>query len=619
MKRFKFFLYPLAVLVLVKLMFLFPFFNSLEYKAQDSLFQFRGLQPVSDQIAIIAIDDASFSALNESWPFPRDYHAKLIENLNKAGVRQIIFDVEFTENSTPESDNALADAALTYNNVIFSGKILQAKQAGEPSQKLTPISAITDQGLSWGIVNMNADTDGFIRKYTCYEPFDSAPAYSIGVASLANLRVYQPDWEKGINLSSTSLKVAGKSIPLISHNKSLINYHGPAGTFKQYSYSSILDDSTVAMPGYQGMELDEFYDILASGELKDKIVLVGATIDELHDKFPTPFGGDWTPGVEIHANFIEMVLTGKYLGMVNPILYLVIELLMMMMLWLAFKKLKPQLSAIAVILLIAAQFALAFFIFTQRGLILPIVQTAVVLLIIYVASILSHYLETMKEKRFIRSAFQQYMAPELVNQLLKNPKNLQYGGSLQELTVLFSDIRSFTTYSESHTPEETVNILHEYLTEMVNIIILNQGILDKFVGDEVMALFGTPIPLPNHALNACKVALQMRVRLTELQEQWKLEGRQPFDIGIGINTGTAVVGNLGSQQIFDYTAIGDTINLGARLEGINKEYNTEKKIIISEFTLEKVQDLVDVNYLDSVTVKGKTKPVKIYELKGMKE
>ncbi|MCK9308973.1 MAG: adenylate/guanylate cyclase domain-containing protein [Candidatus Cloacimonetes bacterium] len=619
MKRFKFFLYPLAVLVLVKLMFLFPFFNSLEYKAQDSLFQFRGLQPVSDQIAIIAIDDASFSALNESWPFPRDYHAKLIENLNKAGVRQIIFDVEFTENSTPESDNALADAALTYNNVIFSGKILQAKQAGEPSQKLTPISAITDQGLSWGIVNMNADADGFIRKYTCYEPFDQAPVYSIGVASLANLRVYQPDWEKGINLSSTSLKVADKSIPLISHNKSLINYHGPAGTFKQYSYSSILDDSTVAMPGYQGMELDEFYDILASGELKDKIVLVGATIDELHDKFPTPFGGDWTPGVEIHANFIEMVLTGKYLGMVNPILYLVIELLLMMLLWLAFKKLKPQLSAIAVILLIVAQYALAYFIFTQRGLILPIVQAAVVLLIIYVASILSHYLETMKEKRFIRSAFQQYMAPELVNQLLKNPKNLQYGGSLQELTVLFSDIRSFTTYSESHTPEETVNILHEYLTEMVNIIILNQGILDKFVGDEVMALFGTPIPLPNHALNACKVALQMRVRLTELQEQWKLEGRQPFDIGIGINTGTAVVGNLGSQQIFDYTAIGDTINLGARLEGINKEYNTEKKIIISEFTLEKVQDLVDVNYLDSVTVKGKTKPVKIYELKGMKE
>ncbi|MDD2229835.1 MAG: adenylate/guanylate cyclase domain-containing protein [Candidatus Cloacimonetes bacterium] len=619
MKRFKFFLYPLAILVLVKLMFVFPFFNSLEYKAQDTLFQFRGDQSLSDQIAIIAIDDATFNSLYESWPFPRDYHAKLIENLNQAGVRQVVFDIEFTENSNPESDNALADAALMHNNVIFAGKVLQAKNDGEPSQKLTPISAITDQGISWGIVNMNPDVDSFIRKYTCYEAFDQAPIYSIGVASLANSRVYQPQWENTLRLTPTSLRVADKTIPLISHNKSLINYHGPAGTFRQYSYSSILDDSTMAMPGYQGVELDEFYDILASGELKDKIVLVGATIDELHDKFPTPFGGEWMPGVEIHANFIEMVLSGKFLGLINPILYLGIELLLLMLLWLAFKKLKPQLSAIAVLLLIAAQYVLAYYIFAQRGLILPIIQTAVSLLAIYVASVLSHYLETMKEKRFIRSAFQQYMAPELVNQLLKNPKNLQYGGSLQELTVLFSDIRSFTTYSESHTPEETVNILHEYLTEMVNIIILNQGILDKFVGDEVMALFGTPIPLPNHALNACKVALQMRVRLTEMQEQWKSEGRQPFEIGIGINTGTAVVGNLGSQQIFDYTAIGDTINLGARLEAINKEYDTPKKIIISEFTLEKVQDLVEVNYLDSVTVKGKTKPVKIYELVGLKE
>jgi adenylate cyclase len=273
----------------------------------------------------------------------------------------------------------------------------------------------------------------------------------------------------------------------------------------------------------------------------------------------------------------------------------------------------------AVLLMIATQYAIAFLAFSKSGLILPIVQTAVVLLAVYVASILSHYLETMKEKRSIRNAFQKYMAPELVNQLLLDPKKLKYGGSLQEITVLFSDIRSFTTYSESHTPEETVNILHEYLTEMVSIILENQGILDKFVGDEVMALFGTPIPLPNHALNACKVALQMRVCLNEMQERWKSEGRQPFDIGIGVNTGFAVVGNLGSEQIFDYTAIGDTINLGARLEGINKEYNTEKKIIISEFTLEKVQDLVDVNYLDSVTVKGKTKPVKIYELKGLKD
>ncbi len=619
MKRFLVILYPLGILLLIKLIFLFPFFDSLEYKLQDTLFRFRGVQEISDNLAIIAIDDATFNALNETWPFPRNYHAKLIENLNKAGVRQIVFDVEFTENSYPEADHALAEAGARYNNVVYAGKVIHARKAGEPSQKLTPISTVMRRGLSWGIVNMNADSDGFIRKYTCYEAFDKEPVFSIGVASLANMRVYQPDWDKHISLTRTRLKVADKTIPLVNQNNALINYHGPAGTFKQFSYSSILDDSTMTMPGYQGVELDEFYDILESGELAGKIVLIGATVDELHDKFPTPFGGEWTPGVEIHANFIEMVLSNRYLKEINPLLYLAIELLLLIGFWWGFRKIKPQLSAIIVVVLIALQYGFAFFLFKQNGIIIPIMQTAIVLLLVYVASILNHYLETMKEKRFIRSAFQQYMAPELVNQLLQNPKNLKYGGSLQEITVLFSDIRSFTTYSESHTPEETVNILHEYLTEMVNIIILNQGILDKFVGDEVMALFGTPVPLPNHALNACKVALQMRERLSEMQEQWKAEGRQPFEIGIGINTGQAVVGNLGSEQIFDYTAIGDTINLGARLEGINKEYDTAKKIIISEFTLEKVEGLVETRYLDAVTVKGKTKPVKIYELIGLKD
>ena len=153
---------------------------------------------------------------------------------------------------------------------------------------------------------------------------------------------------------------------------------------------------------------------------------------------------------------------------------------------------------------------------------------------------------------------------------------------------------------------------------MVKIIINNHGILDKFVGDEIMALYGTPVPLPNHSFDACKTALQMRECLSRLQEKWQNEGIEPFEIGIGINTGMAVVGNLGSEQIFDYTAIGDTINLGARLEGLNKEYNTFNHIIISEFTYEKVKNLVNANYIEEVKVKGKNIAVKIYELVSLK-
>lgn len=606
------------IVFFLKLLFLLPFFGTLEHKAQDSLFRLRGKLPISDKIAIVAIDDATFNALNETWPFPRGYHAKLIENLTQAGARQIIFDVEFTELSDPQEDSLLAYSAAQSGKVIFAGKVVYPSKIGEPTQKLMPIPPITTQSIPWGTVNMTADNDGYIRSYSTYEVFDDKPVYSIGIAALANWRVYQPDWDKHIRVERHSLSVADKRIPLESNHKSLINYHGQAGTFPTYSYASVIDDSTFFLPGYQDAELDEFYELLASGAFKDKIVLIGATIDEMHDKFPTPVGGQWMPGVEIHANFIEMALEAKFIKQLNFWLLTLLELLLLTALWFLFRKLKPQWGVLALLLLIIGAFTVAFLLFKSQLLLIPIVQTTLLFILLYLASLIAQYLETLKEKRFIRHAFQQYLAPELVNQLMQNPKSLKYGGELQEISVLFSDIRSFTTYSENHSPQETVNILHEYLTEMVKVIIANQGILDKFVGDEVMALYGTPVPLANHALSACRTALQMREQLRLMQEKWQAEGREPFEIGIGINTGLAVVGNLGSEQIFDYTAIGDTINLGARLEGLNKEYPTPNLIIISEFTLEKVKDFVNAAYIADVKVKGKNKSVKIYELIGLK-
>ncbi len=614
MSKYRSFVVPLLLLIIIKLIFVFPAVESLEYKAQDGLFRMRGSRPLSEDLLLITIDDETFSALNISWPFPREYHAKLIENLRLAGARLVVFDIEFTENSRPEADEMLADMALIYDNVIFAGKVLKASQPGMPEQLVTPITQIMNYDIPWGIVNMGGDSDNVIRKYTLFETHDDKPYYSIGTAALANSRVFSTDWAEHIREESGMLCVGGHKLPIFHHNKALINYYGPAGSFPQVSYSSVLDDSTMTMPGYQGVEFDEYYDIAESGIFQDKIVLIGATIDELHDKFPTPLGGEWTPGVEIHANFVQMALSGDYLSEINPWLYFALEIVLLFLAWFLFRRIKPQLSAILMIILVVLQFFVAYALFVEANILIPIVQTALILVFIYVGSLICHYLDTMKEKRFIRQAFQQYMAPELVGELLKNPENLSYGGSLQELSVLFSDIRGFTTYTESHSPEETVNALKEYLTDMVSIIIKNEGIVDKFVGDEIMALFGTPLPLPNHALNACKVALEMRWRMTELQKKWADEGVDGFEIGIGVNTGQAVVGNLGSEQIFDYTAIGDTINLGARLEAINKEYDTKNHIIISEFTLEHVKDLVKVEYLDEVKVKGKNKAVKIYAL-----
>ena len=618
MKKYRFIIYPVVILLFIQILIQNSFFRALENKAQDNLFRLRGVQSVSDSIVIVALDDETFNARQISWPFPRQDHAQLIENLVAAGARQIIFDIEFTEAGDPAADLALAESGARYDKVIFAGKLIRNSANDDHVQMYQPIEPIVERGTAWGIVNMPQDRDGYVRRYGSYESFGEDYLFPLGIVSIANHRKYQSNWYEHIKVGHKQVEVGGKTIPLDAANQTLINYFGPAGTFTTIPYSQVLDDSLTVMPGYMGEETDDYYQLRDSGVFRDKTVLIGATYDEKHDKFLTPYGGNPTPGVEIHANFIEMVMQGKYIHYLNPLLYLLIELLLLLGLWMLFKLLKPQFSAILMLVAIVAQFFIALLCFKSLGILIPIVQTAIAIILIYVVSLISHYLDTQKEKRFIRNAFQQYMAPQLVKQLLDNPASLKYGGSLQEITVLFSDIRSFTTYSENHKPEETVQILKEYLTEMVNVIIANQGIVDKFVGDEIMALYGTPIKLENHALAACKTALQMRERLTVLQERWRTEGREDFDIGIGVNTGYAVIGNLGSEQIFDFTAIGDTINLGARLEGINKEYQTEKKIIISEFTLEKVKDLVDCNYLDEVKVKGKNKSVKIYELIGIK-
>ncbi|HNX01769.1 MAG TPA: adenylate/guanylate cyclase domain-containing protein, partial [Candidatus Cloacimonadota bacterium] len=571
-------------------------------------------------IAIVAIDDETFSSLDMQWPFPRSYYAHMIDNLEKAGVKQIIFDIEFTETAKdPSQDMALAETAAKYNNVIFCGKLVQDNYNNRV-QLIPPIQPITDRKLSWGIVNIYSDPDGFIRRCTLFEPYGDENEYSLGIAALANERVYQHGWMKYLTIGHKALTIANEhyKIPIVDDNKALINYYGPAKTFKTYSLASILDDSSFTMPT---IDLDEYDEILQSGQLKGKTILVGATIDELHDNFSTPFNtsGTLTPGVEIHANFLEMVHHQDYLSHF-PLLYFILFLFIITVLfYLVFTYIKPQISGIIVIILIIAYFYAAFYMFGHLSLIIPVLPFILSILLIYMIGLIEHYVRTNREKKFIKGAFSQYMAPELVKELLKNPKSLKYGGTQQEITVLFSDIKDFTPYTESHPPEETVSILHEFLTAMVDIILQNQGILDKFVGDEIMALYGTPVPLTNSALSACKTALKMQDKLKELNQKWIREGKDPFNIGIGINTGKVIVGNLGSQQIFDYTAIGDSINLGARLESLTRQYETMNQIIISEFTLEKVKDMVDSKFIAEVNVKGKTQSVKIYELLSIKE
>ncbi len=582
------------------------------------MFLIRGERPVTDDIVIVTIGDETLESLNRRWPYPREYFAKLIENLEIAGAREIIFDIEFTENSTALQDSILASTAKKYDNIVFAGKIIHDITANaKKSQQIKPIRELNYKNSRWGVINIRTDKDGFVRSYPLFQTFHKSKINSISLEGIINKYENVTDQKAKLYHNGKIFQINDRIIPLSSYNTTFLNFYGPAGTFKRYPMSNVIDDSSFEIPTF---DFDAFEEYLKNGDFEGKTVLIGVTSEEFHDNFPTPFLSQkgLMPGVEIHANFIEMFLQNNFLKNADYFLLAAINFILCLIVFAVFYWLKPVISGITTLALIIASLVLTFYLFSQNNLLVPIFQIPVMLSGIYLISLVLNYLRTLSERKYIKKAFSRYMAPDLVDELIKNPQNLKYGGHQKEISVLFSDIRSFTTYTESHATSETVAVLSEYLTAMVDVIIKHKGTLDKFVGDEIMALFGTPVSLENHALNACKVALDMRKVLSELQNKWEKSGIQPFEIGIGVNSGQAIVGNLGSEQIFDYTAIGDTINLGARLEALNKNYNTKNKIIISEFTLELVKDYVIAEYLDDVKVKGKTKAVKIYSLEGLK-
>ena len=338
----------------------------------------------------------------------------------------------------------------------------------------------------------------------------------------------------------------------------------------------------------------------------------------LYDLRPTPFSPT-TPGVYIHAMAVQNMVDGRYLERFYGIaLY---ESLVYLLLALVLGLLLPQIPAWSGILATLGVSG-GFYLFdsmvvfpsgTWMLIIFPILEAFTIFLAISVYG----YLTEGREKRKIRQAFQFYLTKSVVDEVLQEPKKLKLGGEKRVCTVLFSDIRGFTTISERLEADQLVALLNEYLTPMTNLVFKYDGTLDKYMGDAIMAIFGAPVAHADHAIRACKTALEMMVELKTLQAGWRERGLPELDVGIGLNTGPMSVGNMGSEIRFDYTVMGDNVNLGSRLEGINKQYGTN--IIISEYTYEAAKGTIFARELDSVRVKGKREPVRIYELLGSGE
>ncbi|MGH1366227.1 MAG: CHASE2 domain-containing protein [Calditrichia bacterium] len=602
-----------------------PTLDSLELKTVDWRFEWRGVEDLSDSpVVIVAIDDQSFEALPERWPWPRSYYARVVRNLNRAGAKAIGIDVIFDspDEQYPERDRELAEAIQERGNVVMAGKLEQTSRLRSYFAPLEPIELFkTAADGSVGLVSIQSDGDGIYRRYPVAQLHQERFWPAFGIELLRKYVGYSNAVELEPDVSNSAFRFGDYDVPLFEQNTLLIDYAGPDGTFPTYSFSNVMDDAEFDL----GEEFDLNYfddDLLPDGVFKDKIVLIGSTVAELHDNFPTPFlehrgTPREMPGVEIHANALNSILSNGYYQRINPMItlaMLLVALGIILFLVVRFNNLWVVLfSSVALVL---GYNLLQVYLFTAMKLVGDMVFPTLAMVLGLVTTNVYQRIELQKEKRKLLGAFQQYLPEKVIDELLEQPDKLQLGGEERFLSVIFTDVAGFTTISEVLKPQELVVLLTEYLTEMTEIVFKYDGIIDKYEGDAIMAEFGAPVFYEEHAVNACLCALEMQEKLLVLGKKWRSEGKPVLTCRAGINSGNMVIGNMGSKKVFDYTVLGDEVNLAARLEGANKEYGT--KNMISESTYQLVKRAVVARPLDLIRVKGKRKPVQVFELMARK-
>lgn len=600
-----------------------PFFQHLDNKLKDNRFLLRGPVKPTPKVVIIAIDDKSIRELGQ-WPWSRVRIGELVKNLADYNVKVTALDIVFSEPESRGGDPFFAQSLEAAGNVVMgyffrdedqplelkaieqlsTAKVKLLKiNSDVTSVPITEYKSITanipllgDKAQDFGFFNQGPDSDGVFRKSPLLLLYNGdiyqslalkALRYSYGSEVMLNIAVF------GVN----SLTIGKHLLPVNEHGELALNYYGPTGSFRTLSAVDVIKKR------------------INPDELKDSIAFVGATEIGIYDVRNTPFDPA-LPGVEIHATVAANSVDNRFIIRDGRTAAVEIGTVLLLPLILAFLlSLVPgTLAGLGVFAAVTALFISANYLFFSRYLIdLTIFYPLLSLALSQVTSEAYRNLVVERKGRSLKRAFSSYVSPDLVKQIEKDPDKLVLGGEQREISILFSDIRGFTTISEGLAPQELVRLLNEYLNPMTRIVLEEKGTLDKFIGDAVMAIFNAPLDLSNHPEAACRAAVRMIESLKQLNAGFSAKNMNTIDIGIGINTGPAVVGNMGADIRFDYTAIGDSVNLASRLESLNKYYGTH--ILVSEDTRVKVTDPgFRFREVDRVKVKGKQLPVVIYEL-----
>jgi adenylate cyclase len=461
------------------------------------------------------------------------------------------------------------------------------------------IPVISEAAQSNGFFNAIPDDDGTIRRGMLVLTLGDRIFPSLALKAVSNY-LNAPIMMEFADYGVEKIAVGDKRIPVNESGKMMVNFYGPGHTFPHYSASDVVTGK------------------LDPALFKDKIVLVGATAIGIYDIRATPFSPVF-PGVEVHANVMENILHDDFL--IRPEWMSIFDLGALLVLGLFLGMVLPRVRAayglIPWVAVTLTYYGIDRYLFEVKGVIVSTIYPIAEISFIFLGITFYKYLTEEKKRKQYREAFSRYVSASVVNEILKDPDRLKLGGERKNLTVMFTDIRGFTSISEKLDPETVVHILNEYLTPMTEVVFQQGGMLDKYIGDAIMAVWGAPLALPDHARRACVTALEMMKRLRVLQQGWAERKLPPINIGIGVNTGPMSVGNMGSEMLFDYTVIGDSVNLASRLEGLNKEYGTN--IIVSEATYQETKEEFVFRVMDRVVVKGKKETVGIFELMGSKE
>jgi len=613
-----------AVFALTILLNMAGAFRTLEWKSWDSRLKFLSNPGrASTDIVLMTVDQSSLDVFEKEqglgWPWPRQVYVSVLDFLKAGGARAVFFDIIMTEDSTfgIDDDRLLAEGMTRSGNVLLpfflsrdekesdpgAREILErwalkedgsaVRPAGAPARSVSlPVRELAVAAARMGNVQFVPDGDSVYRRLQLVTEYDGLILPCLPL-TLADFLGAGPD---------------PAEVPLDRSGAMILRFFGPERTYKTYSIGAIIN-SQIRIE--QGLEPQ-----VKPAEFAGKTVIIGATAAGLYDFRPTPFGGVY-PGMEILATAVDNLIHKGYVRQAPAAVTWTTALLLALAAGIGTSLLKKTGHMAALGLALPAAAAGGSLLAARSGVWVELVAPAFAAAAAFVAAALLSYGVEGRQRRFIKSAFRYYLSPQVIDRVLDDPSLLRLGGERREISAFFSDVAGFTSMSEHLSPEQLVALLNAYLSEMTDIILDLGGTLDKYEGDAIIAFWNAPVDQPDHALRACRAALRCQKRLAERREEFQHVYGHEVRMRVGLNSGPAVVGNMGSGRRFDYTAMGDTMNLASRLEGAGKLYGAS--ILVGEETERRVRGAVLAREVDIIRVVGKKQPVRIFELIGEKD